>query len=157
MRWFRIIGVTLLLMGGHAVWGQDRPPDGRVEFSSTSYGLLLGVNRGEGRLIVKDRQYFFTVSGIKLATLGIARINAIGQVYHLRDLADFSGRYYAVEGAFTIVQGGGNALLRNSKGVMLYLQNVQQGLELTLGGGGFDIVFVEPTTEKAAGYQTESR
>jgi hypothetical protein len=41
-------------------------------------------------------------------------------------------------------QGGGNAILRNEKGVTLYLQNVQQGIELTLGGGGISIALTEP-------------
>ena len=55
-----------------------------------------------------------------------------------------------VEGGLTVVQGGGNALLRNEKGVMLYLQNVQYGLDLTLGGGGIDIALTEPTATSAS-------
>ena len=53
--------------------------------------------------------------------------------------------YSQGEGALTLIQGGGSAVLRNAKGVTLYLQNVQQGLELTLGGGGLSIVLTEPT------------
>ena len=43
-------------------------------------------------------------------------------------------------------QGGGSTLLRNEKGVTLYLQNTQRGAELTLGGGGVDIAFVGAIT-----------
>ena len=83
-------------------------------------------------------------------TLGIAKVDALGQVYRLRELADFTGRYIAVEGGLTVVQGGGHAVLRNEKGVMLYLQNVQYGLDLTLGGGGIDIALTEPADASAS-------
>lgn len=144
--------LTLILFLGGFLGGiggalaQDGRPDARLEFSGTSYGLLVGVNKGQGRLIYQERQYAFSIAAIKVGVLGVARVDAIGQVYRMRDLADFPGRYYAVEGTFTVGQGGGNAVLRNEKGVMLYLQNVQKGVELTLGGSGVDIVFTEPAT-----------
>lgn len=158
MRFARMVLMVVLAAGtGAAAVAQDGRPDARLEFSSTSYGLLFGFSQGRGRLIFRERQYPFSVSGIKVATLGIARANALGQVYRLRDLADFPGRYYAVEGTLTVGQGGGSAMLRNEKGVTLFLQNVQQGIELTLGGGGIDIAFAEsaaappPTTAESAG------
>lgn len=157
MRFARWVLMVVLVAGASQSPAQDRPPDGRLEFSSTAYGLLLGFSQGQGKLIVQDRQYLFSVSGIKVATVGISRVDAIGQVYHLRDLADFPGRYYAVEGAFTIGQGGGSAMLRNEKGVMFYLQNVQQGIELTLGGGGIDIAFTEPAAPSTTVRNTTDR
>jgi hypothetical protein len=135
---------AVCLAGAGAALAQDGRPDARLELSSTSYGLLVGFSRGEGRLLFRDRQYRLSVSGIKLATLGVTRVEALGQVYRLRELADFPGRYYAVEGALTVGQGGGSAMLRNEKGVTLFLQNTQRGVELTLGGGGIDIAFAEP-------------
>lgn len=158
MRFARMVLMVVLAAGtGAAAVAQGERPDARLEFTSTSYGLLFGFSQGQGRLIFRERQYPFSVSGIKVATLGIARADALGQVYRLRDLADFPGRYYAVEGTLTVGQGGGSALLRNEKGVTLYLQNVQQGIEFTLGGGGIDIAFAEsaasppPTTADSAG------
>lgn len=148
-RWALWVFLMVQAVGVNGVWAQDGKPDGRLEFSSTSYGFLVGVNKGEGKLFVRDRQYPFTLSAIKVATLGFTKVSALGQVYRLRDLADFPGRYYAVEGAFTLVQGGGHAVLRNKKGVMLYLQNAQQGAELTLGGSSIDIAFVEPPAATA--------
>lgn len=147
MRLLRMLWVSLLLLISCGTsFAQDRPPDARLEFSSTSYGLLLGFTQGHGKLMFKEKHYPFSLSGIKGMTLGVSQITAIGQVYRLRDLADFPGRYYAVEGAFTVGQGGGSTLLRNEKGVTLYLQNTQRGAELTLGGGGVDIAFVGAIT-----------
>lgn len=140
------LAIAILLIGGISpIWAQDARPDARLQFSSFSVGLLFGYSQGEGALDFAGRQYPFTVSGIKLATVGISQVSAVGQVYRLREAADLAGRYVAVEGALTLVQGGGSAVLRNAKGVTLYLQNVQQGLELTLGGGGLSIVLTEPT------------
>ena len=155
MRFARVVLMVILVAGTGTALAQDGRPDARLEFSSTSYGLLFGFSQGQGRLIFRERQYPFSVSGIKVATVGVTRASALGQVYRLRDLADFPGRYYAVEGAFTVGQGGGSALLRNEKGVMLYLQNAQQGIELTLGGGGIDVAFSEPSAATPSPTATE--
>lgn len=153
MRFARMVLLAVFVAGAGVALAQDGRPDARLELSGTAFGLLFGFSQGQGRLLFRERQYPFSVSGIKVATLGVTRVNALGQVYRLRDLADFPGRYFAVEGAFTVGQGGGSAVLRNEKGVTLYLQNVQQGIELTLGGGGIDIVFAEaaaPSSPTAA-------
>lgn len=144
MRMARLMLTMLLVAGTGAALAQDRQPDARLAFSSTSFGLLFGYSQGQGALEFQGRKHPFRVSGIKVATLGIARIDALGQIYRLRELADFPGRYIAVEGGLTVFQGGGHAVLRNEKGVMLYLQNVQYGLDLTMGGGGVDIALIEP-------------
>ncbi|MBL8250942.1 MAG: hypothetical protein JNK31_04670 [Candidatus Competibacter sp.] len=144
MRWARavLMGAALVASAGVAP-AQDGRPDARLEWTSTAYGFLVGVNKGQGKLIFKERQYLFSVSAVKVGTLGFTRVDAQGQVYRLRDLADFPGRYYAVEGALTVGQGGGGTVLRNKKGVMLYLQNLHKGAELTLGGSSVDIAFTE--------------
>ena len=81
---------------------------------------------------------------MKVASIGVSKVDALGQVYRLSELADFSGTYVNIEGGFTLIQGGGSAMLRNEKGVTLFLQNVQYGLDLTLGGGGLSIALSEP-------------
>ena len=144
-----VLMMMILVVGTDAALAQDGRPDARLAFSSTSFGLLFGYQQGQGALEFQGRKYPLTVSGIKVATLGITKVDTLGQVYRLRELADFPGRYIVVEGGLTVVQGGGNAVLRNEKGVMLYLQNVQYGLDLTLGGGGVDIALTEPADASA--------
>ena len=150
MRFARMILMAALAAGVGAALAQDRRPDARLAFSSTAVGLGFGYQWGQGALEFQGRKHPFTVAGIKAATLGITSVDALGQVYRLRELADFSGRYIVVEGGLTVVQGGGNAVLRNEKGVMLYLQNVQYGLDLTLGGGGVDIALTAPTNDSTS-------
>lgn len=135
----------LLSVGIHPIWAQDARPDARLRFSSFSVGLLFGYSHGDGALDFAGRQYPFKVSGIKLATAGVSQADVIGQVYRLREPTDLAGRYIWVEGGLTVAQGGGGAVLRNEKGVMIYLQSVQKGLELSLGGGSFEIALTEAT------------
>ncbi|MCP5158837.1 MAG: hypothetical protein H6975_05365 [Gammaproteobacteria bacterium] len=134
----------MLAINVRATLAQDGQPDARLEFSSTSFGVLFGYSYGKGTLFFQERQYPFSVSGIKVAMLGFSQVNALGQVYRLEEIDDFSGNYAVIEGGLTLAQGGGNTLLRNDKGVTLYLQNLQQGLDLTLGGGRVSITLDEP-------------
>lgn len=145
MRFAWIVVVAALVAGTGAARAQDARPDARMEFSSISVGLLFGFSQGRGVLEFQGRKYPFAVSGIKVANLGITQLDALGQVYRLRDVADFAGSYAAIEGGLTLIQGGGSAVLRNEKGVTLYLQNVQYGLDVTLGGGGLSITLSEST------------
>jgi len=144
MRFALMVLTLMLATGTNAVLAQDKRPDARLEFSSTSFGLLFGYSQGKGTLLFQGQQYPFSVSGLKVATLGVSQVDAIGQVYHLIDIDDFSGNYAVIEGGLTLVQGGGSTLLRNSNGVTLYLQNLHYGLDLTLGGGGLSITLDEP-------------
>lgn len=146
MRFAPIILTTVLAAGTGVTLAQDARPDARMQFSSTSFGLLFGYSRGQGELEFRGRKYPFTVSQIKAATLGVTKVEALGQVYRLQDVADFAGTYAAVEGGLTLFQGGGNAMLRNEKGVTLFLQNVQYGFDVTLGGGGLSITLSEPAS-----------
>ncbi|MCC6135087.1 MAG: hypothetical protein IT491_06880 [Gammaproteobacteria bacterium] len=139
-----MILTAMLATGTGAALAQDGRVDGRLQFSSTSFGLLFGYSQGDGSLEFEGKNYPFTVSGVKVATIGVSKVDALGQVYRLSELADFSGTYVNIEGGFTLIQGGGSAMLRNEKGVTLFLQNVQYGLDLTLGGGGLSIALSEP-------------
>lgn len=147
MRFTAMILALTLAMATHTLSAQDGIPDGRVEFSSTSFGLLFGYSKGKGLLHFQGQQYPFTISGFKVATVGVTRVDALGRVYDLEEIDDFAGNYAVVTGGFTLAQGGGHAMLRNSKGVTLYLQNLQKGLDLTLGGGRFSIALGEPEPE----------
>jgi len=149
MRFAWVVLAVILVVGTGVALAQDRRPDARLAFSSTSFGLLFGYQQGQGALEFQGRKYPFTVAGIKVATVGFTKVDALGQVYRLRELADFNGRYIAIEGGLTVIQGGGHTVLRNEKGVMLYLQNVQYGLDLSLGGGGVDIALTEPADVSA--------
>ncbi len=132
--------VLLIIIGLTIIAGaQEEMPSGRVKFESTAFGLILGCNQGNGILTMNGKDYPFSIKGLKLATIGVSRIDATGVVYHLSRIDDFNGRYIALEGSLTVVLGGGNMVMKNQQGVVNSLQTLQKGAELTLGGGGLDI------------------
>ena len=139
-----LITAMLVIFSQGPALAQDRLPDARLKFSSTSYGFLLGGSQGQGILEFQGQRYPFTVSGRRVGTIGMTQVDALGQVYGLRQLADFPGRYRVAEGGLTVGQGGGHTWLRNDRGVTLYVQNLQTGLEMTLGGGTVDVALREP-------------
>lgn len=137
---YRLPVLALLgLLATSAVTAEDELPSARLAFRSTSFGLLVGLNRGEGTLRFQDKDYPFTVEGYSLATLGYSQVDAVGQVYGLQRAADFEGRYLFGGGGLTVVHGGGSAYLKNDNGVVIYLQALQQGAELNLGGGSLRV------------------
>lgn len=135
---------------------QEELPSGRLTFESTAFGLILGFNQGNGVLTLDGKDYPFSIKGLKLATIGVSRIDATGVVYHLSRIDDFNGRYMALEGSLTVALGGGNALMKNQHGVVIALQTLQKGVELTLGGGGLEITLDQVGNSQPSGKAPEA-
>jgi hypothetical protein len=154
---FRIPLVTLMacafsmVVMGEGTYNptEEKLPSGRLEFISTSFGLILGYSAGDGRLYFDDQEYPFSIKGIKVGMAGISKVQAIGSVYNLNDIADFEGRYGALDAGMTLVQGGNVAILENKKGVRISLQTYQHGAEVSLGASGFDILFHKAALEQS--------
>ena len=153
---YQLPGLLVLLCSTLPALAQEPLPAGRLAFESTSCGLLIGYNWGKGTLSFQGREYPFSIEGYKLFTVGVASVDALGVVYDLDKLSDFEGRYTAAEGSLTLWQGGGGAVMENQNGVVIYLQTLQQGLELSLGGS-IDIVLEQPPAEPAAGGEAQAR
>jgi hypothetical protein len=131
-----------------AASAQEQLPAARLSFTGTTFGLLLGYSQGRGTLNFNGEEFPFAVRGFKLLTLGAAKVEAEGVVYNLQKLADFAGSYAAAEGDVTLFIGGGVTVMKNQHGVVIYLQNLQRGLELTAGGGNLQIALEQPTAER---------
>jgi hypothetical protein len=123
-------------------------PSGTLSIATTSIALGIGVNWGTGILTTYGQRYAFAVQGLEVGGVGVAKVRAVGQVYHLRKVGDFSGTYVAV-GADAAVGGGAGILtMRNQHGVVINLQSTQQGIKLTAGVEGITM------TLKGAGGRT---
>lgn len=156
-----LLSAGLLCLSFQPSLAQEGLPSGRLAFSSMSFGLVLGFNRGEGILRVTNTNpsasalplegatYAFSVTGFSVATIGVTKVDAIGVVYNLNDIADFEGLYVAGEGGLTLLQGGGHIVMRNQNGVSIYLQLYNTGVELRLGGGGLNIALEERQPDDA--------
>jgi hypothetical protein len=114
-------------------------PDGEVSMTTTRVTLGLGYTWGAGALFFKGKRYKFKVSGLSVVGLGFTRVKAEGEVYNLKSLDDFPGKYFGVEAGATLLKGSAGMLIKNTRGVIINLKAVQKGPELKLGSEGLSI------------------
>ena len=116
-------------------------PSGYVWLSGGVVAVGIGYSWGHGTLYnSKDqKQYKFKISGVSVADVGAAGINAEGEVYNLTSPADLSGDYSAVTAGVTIIEGGSVAYLKNDKGVVIKLHSQTGGLRFNLSANGMHV------------------
>src|SRR5580692_4097864 len=116
-------------------------PSGYVWLSGGSVAVGIGYSWGHGTLYnSKDqKEYKFKISGVSIADVGAAGINAEGEVYNLSSPADLGGKYSAVTAGATIIVGGSVAYLKNEKGVVIKLHSQTGGLRFNLSANGMHI------------------
>src|SRR5215813_12499997 len=101
----------------------DEKPDGTVSIESKSVALGVGVSWGDGKLRFKGKTHTFSIKGLSVLDLGIAKVSAQGKVYHLAKVEDFSGNYAAAEAGAAVGGGMGVITLKNQNGVVMELQH----------------------------------
>lgn len=139
-------GLLALLCFFNAPMGtaQEELPSGRLAFEGIAIGLGIGFTQGKGTLTFAKQNYPFVFKEFALISGGASKVDAIGVVYNLSDISDFAGRYTAIKGSFTVIQGGGSAVMKNQNNVVIQLQTLQRGLQLTLGGSSMQIALEQP-------------
>ena len=90
---------------------------------------------GSGVLEYRDRRHPFNISGAGIGGVGVSEIEAEGEVYDLRDVAQFAGAYGEARYGFALGQrSAGELWLQNEAGVIMRLKSRREGLMLSLGG-----------------------
>jgi hypothetical protein len=125
----------------HDVYGQSPIPSGKVSIESNSIALAVGVNWGEGLLMLtfQRKGQMFSVDGLTLVDIGIAKATAVGEVYNLTDVSQFEGTYLPSEAGFVLAGGMGGISMRNKNGVVLHLRAVSEEGLLQLGRSGMTV------------------
>ena len=133
----RLVLVLPLLWGATQAAAKDTAqPVGRIAMEGTSVAAGVGVNWGDGTLRFQGQNYKFSVSGLSLVDVGIAKLNAVGEVYNLTKATDLAGTYVAGEAGFAVAGGAEVMTLRNQNGVVITLSAVEEGAKLALGPAG---------------------
>ncbi len=110
-------------------------PVGTVDFNQVQAAYIGSVSGGTGTLFFRGHSYPFNVGGAGIGGIGASSVEATGDVYGLRNVADFSGAYAQGRYGFAIGNlSGGDLWLKNDKGVILHLHAKRTGLMLSLGG-----------------------
>lgn len=115
-------------------------PDATIDFSLFRAGFIVGGGGGSGTLTFKDNGYPLSIGGVSFGvTIGVARIEFVGEVYNLKQASDIEGTYTAVSAGAALAGGGGVAELQNSRGVRLRVSGRQIGLMVNVDLAGLQI------------------
>jgi len=127
-------GITFLLIIGCASMTQapSTPPSATVSIREWSAAYYGSAAAGKGTLYYQGRHHF-TISGVGVGGAGGQKISAIGKVYNLNRLSDFSGTYHGISRGLTLIEGKMHAKLTNGNGVVMYLAGQTEGLASSMG------------------------
>jgi hypothetical protein len=111
-----------------------------VDIDEIQLGYLVMGTLGGGTLHYQGTDYRFKIGGLGAGGVGADKLKASGEVYGLKDPADFAGEYLDARlGLAATVKGGGNLWLKNDKGVHMHLKSQLEGLALTLGADALTV------------------
>jgi hypothetical protein len=113
--------------------------DATVKITGGVLAVGVGYNWGHGMLSYQGQQLKFCIHGLTVGDVGAASLDAQGNVYNLKSLDDFAGKYFALSGGFAAVRGGSAAIVKNQRGVMMELQTLVTGVRFNIGATGLKI------------------
>ena len=120
-------------LGPDAVKGKT--VDGTVDMKEVQAAYIGSGAAGNGTLTFQGKDYPFKVGGVGIGGIGLSTVDATGDVYNLRDLAQFPGTYGQARYGFAIGKSSaGDLWMQNEAGVILHLKAKRTGLILSLGG-----------------------
>ena len=111
-------------------------PVGKLNFSGGSVAAGLGFSWGSGTLVYEGKSYNVKVTGFAVGDVGLASIDATGDVYNMTNIAEFDGNYVAAGIGATIAGGGTVMAMENPHGVVIQVRSTTAGLHLNLGPSG---------------------
>ena len=134
-----------VLFGTLAVFG-GQSPDGTLKITRRSVSEGIGLTWGDGVLVYRGKEYPFTFHGSgRLRDVDVKTTGAelSGQVFNLKNLDDFNGKYQNVE-ADQSAGGGTRATIKNQKGVVLNIVSTVEGRKFSIAREGMDIEIKQP-------------
>lgn len=131
---------TTLLVGGLALAADVKKPSGTVTIDETQFGFIIGGSTGGGILKFKGKIHSFKIGGLSVgATVGVAKIAGVGEVYNLKNISKFPGTYTALNASVALGGGVGGVQMENEHGVIMRLESRTQGLRFNLSTSGVKV------------------
>ena len=118
-------------------------PTATFDLTAEQYQLIIGGGTGNGTLLFQGKKYPFRVKGINVGGIGYTKAVAAGEVYFLKNVADFAGTYSAVGASGTLGAGAGVSQYENQKGVFVRVASKTEGANVSLGLGGITVELVK--------------
>jgi len=140
---YRLVTSTLALLAVFVVFApvqvqadQEKVFAGTIEINSTQMAFLISGQAGGGVLEFQGQEHKFSVGGLGVGGIGIAKLNAVGAVYNMDDISKFSGSYIQARAGATLGEGKSSLSLSNKHGVIIDLKSSNKGAALQLGVDG---------------------
>lgn len=133
MRRMIIGSIVAVMMAAGPLWAaedESGKPDATIQLEEGSVGLGIGYTWGKGTLHFGGKRYPITLKGISAGELGGAKIQAHGEVYHLKRVEDFNGTYTSTGAGATAAGGFDVEAMRNGNGVEIKIVSTTQGADL---------------------------
>jgi len=112
----------------------------RINLEVTKGGFVIGASGGSGTLTCDGKRYPLSVGGLRVGlTIGLSRVNLVGEVRNLRKISDIAGTYSGVGASAALGGGANNVVASNQNGVQLVMRGRQKGIEASLDLGGMTI------------------
>ena len=118
-------------------------PSGTIHFEAYQFMAILEGGWGHGTLAYNDKVYKFKTSGMGAGGYGGQKISGTGNVYYLKDIADFPGKYSEARSGVAVAKGVGYLYLKGDKGVAIEVKTHAEGLALSIGVTGITIQMVD--------------
>ncbi|NLJ27871.1 hypothetical protein [Desulforhabdus amnigena] len=137
---FFLVLIVAMALSAAAV-AEEKTPSGTVEINEYELAYIFNGQMGGGKLQFQGNTYDFKLGGVGVGGIGASHISAYGDVYNLTDVSQFPGTYVQASVGYSATdQGEGHLWLQNGNGVVLHLTTSQQGLGLTAGADGIQIM-----------------
>jgi len=133
------VSIASLLVMFSCLAAAAQAPDATLKVHTTSVATGVGYSWGGGILTFQGKEYPCRIDGLTVGEVGISSAHALGNVYNLTDLADFSGTYTAVGTGGALGGGGSIATMRNQHGVVINLTSTSWGANILVGVEGMKI------------------
>jgi hypothetical protein len=132
--------VVPMLLSVKLTLAEEKTPSGTIVIDETQIMWIVGGDIGGGTLNYQGKSYKFKTDGLKLGGFGVNKVKLTGDVYDLKNVADFAGVYGVAEAGVTLGNASkGDFVMKNDKGVVLHLKAAAQGIALDLGVEGLKI------------------
>jgi len=129
-----------LLLSAQFAMAEDKTPSGTVVIDETQIMWIVGGDIGGCTLHFQGKSYKFKTDGLKLGGFGVNHVKLTGDVYDLKNAADFAGVYGVAEAGVTLGNASkGDFVMKNDKGVILHLKAAAQGIALDLSVEGLKV------------------
>ena len=132
-----IIGAMLLIAPiGRAA---EEKPDATVKMTGKALSTGVGYSWGSGTLTYQGKEYPFSISGLSAGNIGASSAELSGEVFNLKNLADFNGNYTSAGAGATVAGGGGGMTMKNQNGVTMNVAGTTRGVSFKLGVDGMKV------------------